>query len=154
MDYNRIEELLDKYFEGGTSVSEENELKAFFSSDNKIPENLLYAKKIFGFFKEEKSTIYTQKSTKNKINKIRLSYISGIAASILIAMFFVFSNVKKDDKIIYAYINGKAITDKNIAEKYTKQALLSISQNLDKGTKNLSQLNQLNKVEMLIKKEK
>ena len=154
MDYNRIEELLDKYFDGNTSVSEENELKLFFTSNNNIPDNLLYAKNIFGFFKEEKSVVFPKKIKEKPVKKIRLSYISGIAASIFIAMFLIFSNVKKEDKIIYAYVNGKAITDKKIAEEYTRQALLAVSQNLDKGTKNLNQLNQLNKVEMLIKKEK
>ena len=39
MDYNNIEKLLEKYFEGATNTEEENELKAFFSNTKDIPDN-------------------------------------------------------------------------------------------------------------------
>jgi hypothetical protein len=154
MDYNKIEKLLEAYFEGNTSVSEENELKEFFKNSD-IPEQFMYAKGLFNFYADEKSLKSQQISIKTKQKSRNMFlYISGIAASILIAMFFVFSVQTTNDDVIYAYYNGKPITDKVLAEKYTRQALLAMSQNLDKGTKNLNQLNQLNKVEMLIKKEK
>lgn len=155
MDYNNIEKLVEKYFEGTTNIAEEDELKMFFSNRKDIPENLIYARNIFAFFNEEKSVEYKKELVKTKLNNKRiLHYISGIAAIILFALFIIVSNQNTEEKVIYAYINGKPITDRAIAEKYTRQALLAVSQNLDKGTKNLSQLNQLNKVEMLIKKEK
>ena len=155
MDYNKIKILIDKYFDGETSISEENELKDFFSSSKNIPSDLLYAKEIFSFFEIEAKQEFTEEFKKTKsVKRNLLLYVSGIAASLFIALFLIFSNIKNEEnKIIYAYINGKPITDKKIAEKYTKQILFAVSQNLDKGTKNLNQLNQLNKIEMLIKKE-
>lgn len=151
MDYNKIEQLLDKYFEGETSINEENILKEFFATENNIPEDLLYAKSMFSHFVREKEFVFNKNIKAPQKNLYY--YISGIAASIFLAMFLLFSHSKQDDKIIYAYINGKAITDKNVAEQYTKQILLAVSQNLDKGTKNLNYLNKLNKVELLIKKD-
>ena len=154
MDYKKIEKLLDKYFEGNTSILEENELKDFFKN-SEIPEKFMYAKALFNFYVDENSIKSQQMSSKTKHKRRNLFlYISGIAASILIALFFVFSVQTTENKVIYAYYNGKPIRDKVLAEKYTKQALLAVSQNLDKGTKHLNQLTQLNKIEMLIKKEK
>ena len=150
MDYNNIKQLLDKYFEGNTSIQEEFKLKNFFSSEGDIPHDLLYAKALFTHLKNERELVCNKQLTKPVARKI-IYTVSGIAASLFLAMFLLFSYQKQDDKIIYAYINGKAITDKNIAERYTKQVLLAVSQNLEKGTKNLDYLNKLNKVELLIK---
>lgn len=154
MDYKRIEDLLYKYFEANTSIAEENELKAFFNSNENIPENLLYAKKLFAVFTEEKQVILSKEIITQKTSKRKLFiYISGIAASIVIAVFIMFINTPKNE-IIYAYINGKAITNKVVAEQYTRQALLAVSKNLDNGTKNLNKLSEFNKLELLIKTKK
>ncbi len=34
MELNKIEEILEKYFQGETSIAEENQLKEYFSSSN------------------------------------------------------------------------------------------------------------------------
>ena len=153
MDYSKIEELLNKYFEGNTSLEDENELRMFYINDINIPSNLMYAKPLFVHLEEEKKTVLPTKIVMLK-SQPRVLYIVGIAASLFIALFFIFANIKSEEKIIYAYVNGKAITDKHQAELYTKQILLAVSQNLDKGTKNLNYINKFNQFELLIKKNK
>lgn len=37
----KIDELLDKYFEGETSCEEERRLRRFFTEEEKVPEHLL-----------------------------------------------------------------------------------------------------------------
>ncbi|MBE9468666.1 MAG: hypothetical protein IMY72_10175 [Bacteroidetes bacterium] len=152
MDFKRIENLLNKYFEAETSIAEENELRIFFSNNKDIPENLIFAKSIFKAFNEEKSIKFHKKIHLPKRNIKRYIYITGIAASLIISMFVIFPKMDtKRNKIIYAYYNGQAITDKAIAEKYTKQALFAVAQNFNNGTKNLNKLSQFNKSELLIK---
>lgn len=139
MDYNRIEILLQKYLEGMSTIAEEKELNIFFAENDDIPEKLLFAKDIFCHFNEVKSHTYTKKfKAKTKINKNKFYILAGIAASLLLGLLLLSPNMNSDNKIIYAYIDGKAITDISIAEEYTKRILSSASKNLDNGTKSLN----------------
>lgn len=148
MDYNRIELLLHKYLEGKSSLGEEEELNIFFTTAKEIPEKLLFGKDIFTYFNEEKSLEYSIKLEPKKhviknhiikkhVIKRRLYYLTGIAASLVLGLFLTLSNIKTEDKIVYAYVDGKAITDISIAERYTKQILLSASKKIEKGSKTL-----------------
>lgn len=151
MDYNRIKILLEKYFDAETTVSEEKELKTFFTHEKEIPQEFEFAQSMFAYIKKEQAVSYSKAIKYEKSNKRIFYYISSVAASILIILSTYFLFQKSDNQVIYAYVNGKAITDKNVAAKYSIDALLKVSQNLDNGTKNLNYLNQLNKVEKLIK---
>ena len=53
MELDRIENLLEKYFEGETSIAEEKELKVYFSSGD-VAQHLEQYKAIFGYFSEAK----------------------------------------------------------------------------------------------------
>lgn len=155
MDYREIKVLLDKYLEGESSIREEDELKRFFNENENIPEELLFAKELFHFFGAEKSIEYTKEFEQKKPRrKINLYTLSSIAASLLLALFFVFSNHKTDEKIIYAYINGEAITDITIAKDQTKQILYAASQKISIGTESMNRVGDLMNPELLIKKQK
>ena len=151
MDYKHIKDLLDQYFEGNTSVAKEQELREFFNNEKHIPTELEYGKALFSFIKDEKLITHKKSIRFKKPTPKMLYYISGIAASLFLGIFLTVMNTGPKNEIIYAYINGKPITDKNIAAKYSKQALLAVSQNLDHGTKNLNYLSKLNQIETLIK---
>jgi len=51
MDFKKIDILLNKYFEGRSSLEEETFLKEYFSSENVALEHLPY-KQMFDFFKQ------------------------------------------------------------------------------------------------------
>jgi len=138
MDYKRIEILLQKYLEGTSSSSEEKELQAFFAKNNPIPKKLLFAKDIFEHFNGLKSQTYTKPfKAKKQLKRNRYYLLSGIAASLLMGLLLFSPHIKTTDKVIYAYIDGKAITDIAIAEKHTKRILSSASKTIDNGTKSL-----------------
>lgn len=52
MDFNVIKKLLDKYFDGGTSLQEENQLKAYFRQPEVHPSLRSY-QPLFQFFNAE-----------------------------------------------------------------------------------------------------
>ncbi|GJM35761.1 MAG: hypothetical protein DHS20C18_47620 [Saprospiraceae bacterium] len=54
MNKNEITQLLEKYFQGETSLAEERALKAYFQQEN-IPESLQEFQPLFTFFQVEKS---------------------------------------------------------------------------------------------------
>ena len=47
-----------------------------------------------------------------------------------------------EEKIIYAFVDGKAITDISVAEKLTKEIILSATKNLETGTNSLQYASQ------------
>ena len=53
MNKKHIQDLLDKYFEGETSLKEERELKKFFNKTMLIPEEWESYKQMFGYFETE-----------------------------------------------------------------------------------------------------
>ena len=102
MDYNKIELLLHKYFEGATTLAEEEKLNVFFTNTEEIPESLLYAKDIFNYRKEEKSSKYARVlKPRKRIIKRSHYYLSGIAASLLLGLILTLSNIKAENKIIF-----------------------------------------------------
>ena len=51
MDYNHITQLLEKYFEGETSLKEESRIKSTFFQSNNVPEQLKRYQNLFQFFR-------------------------------------------------------------------------------------------------------
>ena len=153
--------LLDKYFDGNTSTEEEKKLKLYLDSYSGKDADLLEAKQIFEILHEdgdETINIDFESIIHQKPNiKLKWVYgvLSGIAASFIIGLSLTFLLKTNNPPVVYAYINGKPITDKEIAIKESKQALLTITTNLNKGTESLNYLNKLNKpVELLTIKTK
>lgn len=83
MEFNKIEDILEKYFQGETSIAEEKELKDYFSSPN-VAQHLEQYKPLFGYFSQVKE----QKSTQEiplKTNKRNVAWLS-IAASVVVLL--------------------------------------------------------------------
>lgn len=102
MELNKIEILLEKYFQGETSIAEENELKEYFSS-SKISQDLEQCQSLFGYFSNEKQQISKQKPL-IKSRKSNLKWWS-IAASVLVLLgigtygYFVFDNSNQNQDL-------------------------------------------------------
>lgn len=152
--------LLEKYFEGSSSLEEDQDLKTFLQKYTGDDTDLLEAKSIFKVMKEEKSetvnidfdSIISQKSTLN-LKRI-YGLISAIAASLVIGLVLMFLLKNNSTPVVYAYVNGQAITNKEVAIQQSKQALATISTNLNKGTQGLNYMNKMNKpLELLIVKK-
>ncbi|MGK4567441.1 hypothetical protein [Flavobacterium sp. 3HN19-14] len=62
MESDKIEILLERYFEGETSIAEEKELKAYFASPD-VAQHLEQYKPMFGFFAAAKEQKPQQKLT-------------------------------------------------------------------------------------------
>jgi len=59
MELNKIEQLLDKYLEGETSLNEEQTLQEFFNS-KQVPSHLLSYQPLFNYFSNAKTEVYSQ----------------------------------------------------------------------------------------------
>ena len=129
MDYNKIEILIEKYFQGETSLAEERELRSYFSSPNVAP-HLEQYKAMFGYFSQAKLDEYSKEFPQQK--NIKKSMWISIAAStvILLGMFtFYMSSIqpKEIKNELGSYDNPQE------AFEQTQKALALLSQNVNIG---------------------
>ena len=134
----KIDELLDKYFEGETSCEEERELRRFFTEEE-VPEHLQTYRPLFAYLNreatsmaeptEEKSvTTESAKEVPAQRKPFRLYAVSGIAAGLLLLLgvakiIFPLSGVPEN----YVVIDGQRYTDEKLVEAKALEALQNAS---------------------------
>ncbi|GAA4278264.1 hypothetical protein [Aquimarina mytili] len=128
MELSNIEKLLEKYFEGETTISEEKELKVYFTRET-VPSHLERYKDLFQYFSEE-STIKATKDLKlNTSRKFTYAWI-GVAASVaLIAGIFLTRTAPSK--------SVDTFEDPEIALQETKKILNMVSQYMNEGKQEL-----------------
>ena len=132
MEFNKIEDILEKYFQGETSIAEEKELKDYFSSPN-VAQHLEQYKPMFGYFSQVKE----QKSTQEiplKTNKRNVAWLS-IAASavVLLGIGTYFYVSKKNAAPAVAQTELGTYDDPEEALAATQKALALLSNNVNVG---------------------
>jgi hypothetical protein len=103
--------------------------------------------------RERKSTLKLDDVIVNEkpTGKTRKIILWAMAACIaLLISVFVF-NTERNEPEVYAYIDGKPITDKDVAMAETQKALLLISNKLNEGTSNLNHLKEFSKAEEILR---
>jgi hypothetical protein len=149
MNIQRIEKILERYYNGETSLEEERELRDFFSGE-KVPPNLVSIRDQFTIADHSKDgdvlsddfdeKILSQLQHDNIIHmprskRQRIFWMAGIAASILILVGVFFKSNFYTNKI------EDTFSDPEIAYHETKKILQFVSSKLNKGTENLDQMN-------------
>lgn len=137
MALDRIEILIEKYFEGETSIAEEKELKAYFSSLD-VAQHLEQYKPVFGYFSQAKQEQFTASiPLKSGRKQKRLAWLS-VAASVLVMLgigFFAYQNTSEPTQE-----NLGVIDDPEIAFKETQKALALISKHVNTGIESVNYL--------------
>jgi len=127
-DNKYIDQLLEKYFEGATSLHEENSLRQYFAQ-NTIAERHSEYKELFNFFTLER------KKKKSDSNVRRLILRTAVAASLVLVagVLFEFITTEDTENKSLVYIDGKYINDNDILNR---QAMISI-RNISSGNENI-----------------
>ncbi|MDR6968302.1 hypothetical protein J2X31_002319 [Flavobacterium arsenatis] len=132
MELDKLEILLEKYFEGETSIAEENQLKEYFSSSN-VAQHLKQYKPLFGYFSASKQQEFTQEVplVSNNQTKKRTTTWLSIAASVTVLLgagtftYFNYDNTQSQELGTY--------DDPEVAFRETQKALSLLSQNVNVG---------------------
>lgn len=136
MELAQIEQLLNKYLEGNTSIAEERELKAYFSSNN-VASHLQPYKLMFGYFKNQEEVQYTKTLPLQPRKRNNVKWI-GVAASFVVlfgtALFYMNSNGTNEDLGTY--------DDPEIAFRETQKALELLSENVNYGVESVALLDE------------
>jgi hypothetical protein len=145
MNLQEIEKLLEKYFEGETSLPEEQQLRDFFASGN-VPDRWKDMEKYFLFINGEvnrklnnpgfDARIMSEIKEENQsplldIRRPWIYWISGVAAAILIlvAVFVKFDPLSNR--------LGDTYKDPQVAYAEAKKILMYVSAQFNKGTSKL-----------------
>jgi len=132
MEFNKIEDLLEKYFQGETSIAEEKELKNYFSSPN-VAQHLEQYKPMFGYFsqvKEQKSTQTIPLKTKKR-NVAWLSIAASVVVLLGVGTYFYVS--EKNAAPAVAQTELGTYDDPEEALAATQKALALLSSNVNVG---------------------
>ncbi len=132
MELSNIEKLLEKYFEGETTISEEKELKVYFTRET-VPSHLERYKDMFQYFSEE-STITATKDLKLNTGRTRTYTWVGIAASVALIAGIFLTKTTPSEPI-------DTFEDPEIALQETKKILNLVSQYMNEGKQELVYLN-------------
>ncbi|BDS12028.1 hypothetical protein [Aureispira anguillae] len=141
MDYNQIKILLNKYWEGETSLEEEQLLKAYFNGDS-VANDLVPFQPLFAYLEKEKKRTSTQPfippTSTNRVHSLWGNWLA-IAASIVLVVaisWLTYHNSKITNPSLAKDESDLAkdtYRDPQIAYKEAKAALMLISKGLNKG---------------------
>jgi len=141
-----MNDLLEKYFRGETSLTEEKELKHYFSTGNLVPEHELY-RPLFGVFELElNDTAITPlikvipKQRKIKHIWIKTFAYTGIAATLLLLLWVQLPRTSEN----YAVINGTRIDNQEYVQRYAQKKMNYVNEILKDGLRPMQRLNVVN----------
>ncbi len=148
MDLTRLKVLENKYLSGNTTLKEERELENMIHHlKDEMPEQFQYLSSVFNFYKVEKEINHPankQYFTKhNKRVKRTVSTVS-IAASVILLILSTI-NVKKPVYATHQLAKINRAGEEQICTK-TKEALLIVAHNLNKGKGELKYLDKINQI--------
>jgi len=153
-DIKQIDELIEKYYNGETTLEEERKLQWFFQTQQ-VPERLKAEAEMFRYYylrkNEESATglneklgeLIDQQSKKRMVFGSARSFywISGVAASILVLVGLWIGLTTDLFRNRQAYQD--TFDDPQLAYLETKRILYMVSDKLNQGTRNLQNLNKL-----------
>ncbi len=138
MDSNQVRILLEKYWQGETSVVEESRLKAYFRSDD-VAEELEQYRALFQFFDAEALIKFhpVLKIPTRKSNTFRIlssAWVRGAAAAVILALGIYFFMIPGQENIgmrDVTYID--TYESPELAYEEAKKALFYLSGKMNKG---------------------
>ncbi|MEN2414821.1 hypothetical protein [Flavobacterium mesophilum] len=141
MELDRIENILEKYFQGETTIAEEKELKEYFSSPN-VAQHLEQYQPMFGYFSQVKQQRSTQEIPL-QTKKRNVAWLS-IAASAVVLLgigAYYFAGEKTAASAVAQSELG-TYDDPEEALKATQKALALLSTHVNVGIESVQYINE------------
>lgn len=134
LDNKNIDQLLEKYDNGETSLQEEQQLRTYFSQDDVAPHLESY-KTMFQYFANTKRETYT-KDVPLQTKKRSYIYQWISVAAVIIIMFGIFMQFNGDNPKTFDDLTK----EEQIAYNQTKEAFDLLSSKFNEGTSNVGVL--------------
>jgi hypothetical protein len=150
MELDKIEKLLEHYFEGNSSIADEKMLKDYFASSN-VAQHLQQYQPLFGYFEESKQQKFTQeipltpKLRDKKRNSVMwLSIAASVAVLFGAGLYFYNDTTVIEEQGFGTYKNPE------IAFQETQKALQLLSTNVNVGIESVKYVNEYQQSKNLI----
>jgi hypothetical protein len=149
MNDDDIKILINKYFEGLTSLEEEQKLRDYFQKEKLMPEWEVY-KPMFMYFtseREDKKQVHSSIQTQTKRILLRWGSIAAAACLLLVICLRLFINTGETwSETSQAYIDGEKYTDVKLIQTEVLKSL----ENLSEGSEDIYS-SQIEALEIFIK---
>ena len=111
MNQQKVEEALQRYFEGSTTLDEERDLQRYFAG-NHVARSLEVYRPMFTFFAQERAV--EPPVHKTRTIRMKLSVITGIAASLAFLLWLGLPTAETTENFVYI-VNGERVYDETAA---------------------------------------
>lgn len=148
MESDKIEILLEKYFQGTTSISEENELRSYFSSSD-VAQHLESYRPLFSYFSQAKEHEYS-KQIPLQSKKRAVAWLS-VAASVVVLLgigSYLYWNTNQSSQQ-----NLGTYNDPEVAFRETQKALAMLSNHVNTGIESVQYIQEYENSKNLIFKQ-
>lgn len=147
MELDKIEKLLEKYFEATATVAEEEVLKKYFTEE-KVASHLEQYTPMFQHFSNAKKERFT-KQVSLKAEKKNFKWAPIAAAVVLLfGIYFGSTYYEKKDGL-----TQQEIAEAKKAEKELKKALNLLAENFNRGTEKVAYLEKFETIKQKIYNE-
>ncbi|MCC9071504.1 hypothetical protein LNQ49_07925 [Flavobacterium sp. F-65] len=153
MESNKIEIILEKYFQGESTIAEENELKNYFSSSN-VAQHLEQYKPLFGYFSQVKEQRLTQEIPL-QTKKRNVAWLSIAASAVIllgISSYLYFNSTNNTVPVVTNSDLGTYDTPEE-ALAATQKALAMVSHNVNTGIESIQYIKEYEQSKNLIFKQ-
>jgi hypothetical protein len=145
MELQKIELLLNKYFDAETTLAEEKMLKEYFSGNNVAP-HLEQYRPMFGYFAHQQQQHFNKPlPLKNKISYTK--WLSVAASVVMLCGMAWFINTQNSQEELGTY------DDPEVAFRETQKALQMLSGKVNMGVKSVNYLGEYEKTRKTVFKE-
>ena len=150
MELQKIEQLIEKYFQGETSLTEEKELKQYFTGKN-VAQHLQPYQSVFEYFTSAQNEQFTKPVVLNR-KKQNLRMWFSVAATVVVMLgiaTFMYTNNKGATEFI-----GCAEQDNpELVMQETQKALNLVSKHINTGIESVGYINEYENSKSLIFKK-
>ena len=153
MESDKIEIILEKYFQGESTIAEENELKVYFSSSD-VAQHLEQYKPLFGYFSQVKEQRLTQEIPL-QTKKRNVAWLSIAASAVLllgIGSYFYLNNTNNTTPVVAKSELGTYDSPEE-ALAATQKALAMVSHNVNTGIESVQYIKEYEQSKNLIFKQ-
>ena len=146
MELNRINILINRYFDGETTLSEEQTIATYLATEEHLPAEHIAIKAMFeamGLLKEIKAP--QPKLQRRSITLSQFRRVAVAAACIFVGVFItartITNNTLRAEPMIICYVDGTRVNDQQMAEDEMRRILGNMNQNVNLAMASIDKVN-------------
>jgi hypothetical protein len=152
MELARIEELIEKYFQGETTLVEEKQLKQYFSTET-VAAHLEHYKPLFNYLTVNDKELFNKELSLPSKKRFSAAWIAIAASLVFFGVLFAYLNYKPSPAPAQVVSDLGSFDSPEEAFEETQKALALLSENVNEGVKSIAYLNEYEKSKQLIFKK-